>query len=70
MAMATDQLEAPAAEGDDWQRLQSEVRQYGPYTFFPDGLSVNPQSFGDPSGGIVALNREMERVGSQRNRLL
>ncbi|MES2470605.1 MAG: hypothetical protein V4675_25145 [Verrucomicrobiota bacterium] len=55
-------------EGDDWQRLQSEVRQYGPYTFFPDGLNVNPQSFGDPSGGIVALNREMERVGGQRNR--
>lgn len=55
-------------EGDDWQRLQNEVRQYGPYTYMPDGIKIQQQSFGDPSSGIVALNREMERVGGQRNR--
>jgi len=55
-------------EGDDWQRLQAEVRQYGPYTYMPDGIKIQSQSFGNPSAGLVALNREMERVGGQRNR--
>jgi len=55
-------------EGDDFQRMREDVRIHGPMTFIPAGIKVQQNSFGNPAGGVLALRREFERVGNQRNR--
>ena len=68
VTMLASGLVLQSGQGDDWKRLRDEVHVNGPITSLPDGFTIGQQSFANPTGGLLALRREFERLGNFRNR--
>lgn len=53
--------------GYDQGRMQEMV--FGPVSFIPDDIQVEQASFGNPTGGLVQLYREMNAMKAGRNQV-